>query len=87
MVILKIEYRFVRRQVAYAASQTTVLHMKRLSQTESPIFVILCVLVSKGNPFWLLFYMIATSHLILKQLKITNMRSVRVGSFTPADLK
>ena len=29
--------------VAYAASQTTVLHMKRLNQTESPIFVILCV--------------------------------------------
>ena len=27
---------------AYAASQTTVLHMKRLNQTESPIFVILC---------------------------------------------
>ena len=26
------------------ASQTTVLHMKRLNQTESPIFVILCVL-------------------------------------------
>ena len=25
-------------------SQTTVLHMKRLNQTESPIFVILCVL-------------------------------------------
>ena len=24
--------------------QTTVLHMKRLNQTESPIFVILCVL-------------------------------------------
>ena len=28
----------------YAASKTTVLHMKRLSQTESPIFVIWCVL-------------------------------------------
>ena len=28
---------------AYAASQTTVMHMKRLNQTESPIFVILCV--------------------------------------------
>ena len=33
-----------RRLGAYAASQTTVLHMKRLNQTESPIFVILCVL-------------------------------------------
>ena len=29
---------------AYAASQSTVLHMKRLNQTEYPIFVILCVL-------------------------------------------
>ena len=28
----------------YAASQTIVLHMKRLDQTESPIFVIVCVL-------------------------------------------
>ena len=28
---------------SYAASHTTVLHMKRLNQTESPIFVILCV--------------------------------------------
>ena len=28
---------------AYVASQTTVLHMKRLNQTESPIFVFLCV--------------------------------------------
>ena len=27
---------------AYAASQTTVLHMKRLDQTESPIFVSFC---------------------------------------------
>ena len=32
-------------------SQTTVLHMKRLNQTESPIFVTLCVI-----PLWLLFY-------------------------------
>ena len=29
---------------AYAASHTTVLHMMRLNQTESPFFVILCVL-------------------------------------------
>ena len=28
---------------AYAALQTTVLHMKRLNKTESPIFVILFV--------------------------------------------
>ena len=36
---------------AYAASQTTVLHMKRLSQTESPIFVILCVLCYQRQTF------------------------------------
>ena len=36
---------------ASTASQTTVLHMKRLSQTESPIFVILCVLCFQRQPF------------------------------------
>ena len=30
--------------MAYADVQTTVLHIKRLNETESPIFVILCVL-------------------------------------------
>ena len=30
--------------------------MKRLNQTESPIFVILCVLRSKGNPFFTFIY-------------------------------
>ena len=35
----------------YAASQTTVLHMKRLNQTESPIFVILCVLCFQRQSF------------------------------------
>ena len=38
---------------AYAASQTTVLHMKRLNQTESPIFVIfLCVLCFQRQSIW-----------------------------------
>ena len=32
--------------------QTTVLHMKRLSQTESPIFVILCVLCFQMQSFF-----------------------------------
>ena len=36
----------------YAASQTTVLHMKRLSETESPIFVDLCVLYFQRQPFF-----------------------------------
>ena len=41
---------------AYAASQTTVLHMKRLNLTESGIFVILCVfLVPKAILFY--FYL------------------------------
>ena len=43
--------------LAYAASQNTVLHMKRLNQTESPIFVFF---VSKGNPFRFLLYHIST---------------------------
>ena len=33
------------------ASQTTVLHMKRLNQTESPIFVILCLLCFQRQSF------------------------------------
>ena len=41
---------------AYAASQTTMLHMKRLNQTESPIFVILCVLCFQMQSFLLLLY-------------------------------
>ena len=44
---------------AYAASQTTVLHMKRhmkrLNQTESPIFVILCVFMCSMFPKAILF--------------------------------
>ena len=39
------------RGVAYAAVQTTVLLMKRLNQTESPIFVILCVLCFQRQSF------------------------------------
>ena len=37
---------------AYAASQTTVMHMKRLNQTESVIFVILCVLCFQRQSFF-----------------------------------
>ena len=37
---------------AYSASQTTMLHMKRLNQTESPIFVILCVLCFQRQYFF-----------------------------------
>ena len=46
--------------MAYAASGTTVLHMKRLNQTESPIFVILCVLFF---PKAILFYFYGLFHL------------------------
>ena len=35
----------------YAASQTILLHMKRLNKTESPIFVLLCVLCFKRQHF------------------------------------
>ena len=37
---------------SYAASQTTVLHMKGLSKTESPIFMILCVLCFQSQSFF-----------------------------------
>ena len=36
---------------AYVATQTTVLHMKRRNQTESPIFVIFCVLCFRRQSF------------------------------------
>ena len=39
------------RGCMYATSQTTVLHMERLSQTESPIFMILCVLCFQRQSF------------------------------------
>ena len=43
-----------RRRVGagHAASQTTVLHMRRLYQTESPIFMILCVLCFQRQSFF-----------------------------------
>ena len=37
---------------AYAASQTTVLHMKRLNQSECPILVILCVIYFQWQSFF-----------------------------------
>ena len=56
LVTLKIEYRLSpfwggRLGAAYAASQTSWLHMKRHNNAESPIFVLLCVLCSKRQPF------------------------------------
>ena len=42
---------FSMARVKYAASQTVVLHMKRLNQTESLIFVILCVLCFQRQTF------------------------------------
>ena len=58
--ILKIEYRFSRRKWvwrrgSYAASQTTMLHMKRLKQTVSPFFVILCVICFQTQLSFLTF--------------------------------
>ena len=40
-----------QRSRAYAASQTKVLHTKRLNQTESPIFMIVCVLCLQKQSF------------------------------------
>ena len=58
LVIFKIKYRFSRRIGAYAASQTTVLHLKRLSQTESPIFVFLCVLCFQRQSLFYFYYFV-----------------------------
>ena len=38
-----------------SALQTTVLHMKRLNQTESPIFLILCVLCFQRQSIFFTF--------------------------------
>ena len=68
MVILKIEYRISRRLGAYAVLPTTVLHMKRLNQTESPIFVILCVLCFQRQSVLTLFYLnISLTYIIVKR--------------------
>ena len=63
---------------AYAASQTTVLHMKRLSQTESSIFVILCVLCFQSQSF-LTFIKIPTCY----QRTSTLYRSRKTKSSLP----
>ena len=47
---------------AYAASQATVLHMKRLNQTESPIFLILCVLCFQRLSFFDFYIIDANSY-------------------------
>ena len=52
----EIEYRLGRHYRPYAASQTTVLHMKRLNQTESPIFVILCCFQRQSFLTFILLY-------------------------------
>ena len=60
--LLKIEYRLSRcwgvgrLGGAYAASQTTVLHIKRLNQTEFPIFLILYVLCFQRQSFFNFIY-------------------------------
>ena len=51
LVIMKIEYHLSQHQGAQAASQTTMLHMERLNQTQSIIFVILCVLCFQRQSF------------------------------------
>ena len=46
----------------YTASQTTVLYMKRLNKTESPIFVLACVLCFQRQPLiFFLFYFTAVA--------------------------
>ena len=49
----------LERVRAYSASQTTLLFMKRLNKTESPIFGLLCVLCFQMQPFRFAFYFTA----------------------------
>ena len=51
----------------YAASQTTVLHMKRLNQTESTVFIILRVLCFQRQ-FFFTFILHRPAHCIVCQL-------------------
>ena len=46
-------------RMAYAASQTKVVYMKRFNKTEFPIFILLCVLCFQSQPFRFLFYLTA----------------------------
>ena len=79
LVILKIEHRLSRRLgargwggQAYVASQTTVLHMKRFNHTESPIFVILCVLCFQilFDFYWHLSVSLICQSLPVKQVHV-----------------
>ena len=42
--------------VLYSASQSTYLYMKKFNKTESPIFIILCVLCFQKQPFRVFFF-------------------------------
>ena len=55
IVVLNESCLVIVAKLIYFAFLGTVLHMKTLNQTESPIFVILCVLCFQRHPFLLLF--------------------------------
>ena len=69
LVALKIKYCFSRCYVASAVSHNTLVHMKSLNKTDSPIFVILCVLCFKNQPFKLLFYFTVAGVVLCGSLK------------------
>ena len=55
----------------YVSFKTTVLNMKRLNQTESPISWFCVFFVSKGIPFWLLFHILTESQ--TRQMRGSNL--------------
>ena len=49
LTIKKVQISKTRLLGVYATSQTTLLHRKIVSKTESPIFILLCVPSVKGK--------------------------------------
>ena len=64
---------------AYVTSQTTVLHIKRLNQTESPIFVILCVLCFQRQSFWWTFILFSMEIMFAPLLEKGLLKMEKMG--------
>ena len=69
---------------AYAASHITVLHMKRLNKSESPIFVTLCVLCFQRQSFRFLFYVTVFTVLVL--CRVAAVKSLPVHHHSADDI-
>ena len=81
--------RHVFIMIFYLTSQTTVLHMKSLNQTESPIFVILCVICFQRQSFLaFIFKLLKLNHslpIYTSHVKKKNVLVVRVSDVLRTD--